>query len=555
MKKIITILVTSCLILSCSESFLDTQNVTKKDSQSFPLTQSDAEQVLVAAYRNILPGDPGGSVIMMSELMSDDRLGSGGTDDRFFQAVARYMKVEENMFSDLWSASYTGIYRSNFLLSSLEQIEFDSDAERNRIEGEAMFLRAYYYFDLARMFGTVPLVLDPSPQNNPKASAAELFGQIMSDFKNAIALLPSTSYNSIPRSMLGHATKWAAQGMAARAFLFYTGYYNQSSVTLPEGGEVTKQEVTGWIDDCVANSGHDLLPDFRNLWPYSFSPEYVYTKENELNWIREEGDNVEAVFVVKHSAVTSGARNLLNLFFGLRYQTDNHPDGYKHTFPFGQGWGVGSVNGNTYAQWPDYDLRKKASILNVNDPSEEVAYTFGMSNQIEETGFLQKKYIPINVYKLDGSGDIQSYGQQLYNTTYDFASENFQDEYVIRFSDILLMGAELGSSQAQAYLDRVRARVGLTPVPVTLDNIKAERRWELAFEGLRYFDLLRWHDENVLTQNRTNMDVINIGIPGKLSIAFRSETGGFVQIPQTQIELSEGILEQNPGWEGAGSQY
>lgn len=549
-NKILSVFLIACFITSCSESFLDTENLVGKDNQNFPKTQADAYQALAGTYRKLISGSvPETSLIFLSELMSDDRLGSGGTDDSKYQAIARYKIQGSNLYSDLWTHYYEGIYRANFLLSNLDQIEWgDNDDQRNIIVAETLFLRGYFYFDMARLFGTVPLVTDPSKQNNPKASVEELYGQIASDLKKAIELFPETPYQDIPTTSLGHANKWAAQALMARVFLFYTGYYQKDALpTRIEGevsGSISKQEVITWIDECIAKSGHDLIPDFRNLWPYSFSEEYTYTKNNKLSWIDETGDNVETVFAIKHSTTTSNARNILCLFFGLRYQDEG--EGYENTFPFGQGWGMGSVNTKTYDDWPNNDLRKKASILDVNDPAENIKYTYGCSSQIEETGYLQKKYIPINVF--DDKKDMVSMGQFLYGATYDFASNNFQDEYVIRFADVLLMAAELGSSKSQEYLDRVRTRVGLNSVPVTLDNIKAERRWEFAFEGIRYYDLLRWHDEDVLTANRQNISVFNGGEAAKLSISFRKETGGFLQIPESEISLSGGVLEQNPGW-------
>lgn len=555
-KNILSILLIACVITSCTESFLDTENLTGKDSQSFPKTPADASQVLTAAYRKIMSGEnPETSLLFLSELMSDDRLGSGGTDDSVYQAIARYKIKGSNLYSELWKQYYEGIYRVNFLLSALDQITWESEDQRNTIEAEALFLRGYFYFDMARLFGTVPLVTEPSPQNNPKASPEELFGQIGSDLKDAIALFPDTKYQSISVKRLGHANKWAAEALIARVYLFYTGYYQKDALPARVDGEVSgsisKQEVIAWVDDCIANSGHDLIPDFRNLWPYSFSQDYAYTKENKLNWIDETGLNVETVFAIKHSPTTWDGRNLLNLFFGLRYQDEGA--GYINTFPFGQGWGIGSVNPKTFIDWPNADIRKKASILNINDETENIQYTYGCSSHIEETGYLQKKYVPINVKKEDGS--MISLSEQLYGSNFDFASSNFQDEYVIRFADVLLMGAELGSSKSQEYLDRVRKRVGLPSVPVSLDNIKAERRWELAFEGIRYYDLLRWHDEDILTANRQNIDVYNGGVSGKVSISFRKETGGFLQIPESEISLSGGILEQNPGWTGNDINY
>jgi starch-binding outer membrane protein, SusD/RagB family len=129
---------------------------------------------------------------------------------------------------------------------------------------------------------------------------------------------------------------------------------------------------------------------------------------------------------------------------------------------------------------------------------------------------------------------------------------NMQDDILIRFADILLMAAELGGPNAASYFNRVHERAGLDPIgSPTLDDIKLERRLELAFEGLRYFDLLRWG----VTEAETAIEAANgltvqfIGEPGEYETDFRVETGGFLPIPQTEITLSEGILEQTPGWE------
>jgi hypothetical protein len=140
---------------------------------------------------------------------------------------------------------------------------------------------------------------------------------------------------------------------------------------------------------------------------------------------------------------------------------------------------------------------------------------------------------------------------ELYGGTIsDYQRNNTQDLILMRFADVLLMAAELGAPKAQEYLDKVRARVQLPSVPATLENIKAERRWELAFEGIRFFDLLRWHEERLLTENQRNMTIYltNAGATTTISIAYRPETQGFLQIPASEIELSKGVLTPNPGW-------
>jgi hypothetical protein len=545
MKKIFVLLATAILLSGCGEGFLDTENLTQKDSSIFPKTPADAEQMLPAIYRTLIEPMNPRTPFFVSEIMSDERFGAAGADDRFTRAIANFKVTDVNEYSVLWSNYYQGIFRANSLISSLDNITWANEGQRNRIEGEAYFMRAYYYFDLARLFGTVPLVLDLSAQNNPRSEASVLFAQIGADLKIAIEKMPATPYTPAwGGTNLGHATKWAAEGIMARAFLFYTGYYKQEQM-----GEITKAQVIAWVDDCVKNSGHDLLPDFHSLWPYSYSKDYPYTKENGLTYIGESGANIEAMFVHRHYGWDYTGRNLEQLFFGMRYQ-----DNYMACFPFGQGWGGGTVNPNTFAAWSASDLRRKASVLDAKDPSEGVTYQPGKENQMEDTYLFAKKYMPINVKvkAKNGSDSLVAYIKNMdlkyAFPTLDYMSENLQDYISLRFADVLLMGAELGSGQAQNYFDRVRARVKLPSVPVDLKNIKAERRWELAFEGIRYFDLLRWHDEKLITEHKTDVPVLNKGKEAKVNTKFRPETGGFLPIPLSQIELSGNVLVQTPGW-------
>ncbi len=129
-----------------------------------------------------------------------------------------------------------------------------------------------------------------------------------------------------------------------------------------------------------------------------------------------------------------------------------------------------------------------------------------------------------------------------------------QDIVLIRFADVRLMHSEL--TETVNGINLVRERVGLTAIgSYTLDALKAERRYELAFEGLRYYDLLRWAGKDNLNEVKTILEsqngvsIINNGVASvKSGVLFRPETGGFLQIPNSQVLLSDGVLEQNPGW-------
>ena len=597
MKKLIVFSLTMLMLAGCSNSFLDTTPLTQKTDANFYQTPADVTQALASAYfQQVSLGNNFGSMtsnnntasspFLVSELMSDDRFGGGGVNDPMAHAISKFRKYGEAMYEPFWANYYAGIYQVNTILKKIDQPKWDNETQKNTAEAEARFLRAYFYLDLARLFGQVPLITGTDPVNFPKAPADSIFALIGSDLKTAIEKFPSVRYDAGGVSNLGHANKWAAEGLMARAWLFYTGYYQKADMPLKEGGTITKTQVIDWIDDCVANSGHGLVSDFRNLWPYSqvdttytFFPsenggatvvQYGYAHKTpdgkKLSWIGEGLENNEAVYSLHYSTYGNYNghdglyySNQIDLFFGIRVQ-----DG----IPFAAGWGFGTVNPQLWdpAVWPDNDIRKRGSVINFNDLAGEglysgsqvfTGYTWNGGQNFHETGLYQKKYIGVNMFHANSANSataIESYSTILYGVTQNYQLDNTQNIMIIRFSDILLMGAELGGPNAQTYLDRVRGRVGLSSVPATLDNIKNERRWELAFEGIRWFDLLRWHDVETAMAKVKNIPVMNNGstsgfVPNATySKDYRPETKGFLQIPLNQIQLSNGVLTQNPGW-------
>ncbi|MCE5225518.1 MAG: RagB/SusD family nutrient uptake outer membrane protein, partial [Porphyromonadaceae bacterium] len=204
-------------------------------------------------------------------------------------------------------------------------------------------------------------------------------------------------------------------------------------------------------------------------------------------------------------------------------------------------------------------LRKRGSIININDSIGEgiSGYTWGGDKQMWETGCWQKKYMPINVVAPDGH--FYNYSCELNGTSEDVQLDNTQNIMIIRFAEVLLMGAELGSSHAQQYLDMVRNRVGLPSVPVTLANIQEERKHEFVFENIRYWDELRWGTLISDLQVGSEQTVVNAGVTATYSTATAinrfGKTKGFLPIPQQEISLSAGELDQNDGWNDADAVY
>ena len=258
--KYIIFAVATLLITGSCNDFLSTEDLTKKDNSNFPRTEKDASKSLTGCYamlRNMTDDNEGQNIFIVSEVLSDDRFGGGGPDDRYAQALDHLKKSSDNMFSDLWKINYKGIYRCNMLLESLPQISFNSQQSHDQVEGEARFLRAYFYFNLMKTFGHIPLIPTSQSGNEPQAEPEKVYAQIATDLRKAIDLLPDTKADVAPDTQLGHATRWAAEGMLARVFLFYTGYYQKEALPTIDGS-LSKADVAALLKDCIDHSGHKL---------------------------------------------------------------------------------------------------------------------------------------------------------------------------------------------------------------------------------------------------------------------------------------------------------
>ncbi|MCX2679276.1 RagB/SusD family nutrient uptake outer membrane protein [Galbibacter sp. EGI 63066] len=570
MKKLIYSITVAALILSvsCSEEFLETDNLYEKSLNNFYRTPDDIEEAMSGVYSALYTAGVHSDEAVAANLLSDMMLGGGGPDDRSAKNVDGFKDPEEDTYKDLWVETYNGINRCNAILEKVEEADFseffinEDEAETFKQEtiGEAYFMRGFFYYRAAKFFGGMPIIPTvDAPRDVPRASYSETFAQIAADFKTAIELLPSTPFPSIPTARYGHANKWVAQAYMARIFLFYTGYMTNiegqatSDLPLPEGGSINKSQVLAYLNDCINNSGYGLVDDFRNLWPYS----YVNTSAGEvvLPWAETEGlmwagqdgltptfgtGNNEFMFVQRYSTTNwdwgQQYNNRAPLFFGIR---DN-----PNLMPFGQGWGWGSVNPTLWNQWDDADLRKQGSILQQGDP-EQGTDAWELDKGDHETGLVNKKYITIKHDDPDGQDGVQGMFYFLYDmNNADMQLWAAQDYVYMRFADVLLMHSEI--SETSDGMNAVRNRAGLGAIGYSLEALKEERMHELAFEGLRWFDLVRWGDVEDAFGNQ--IDVRNSGVDATYSVQYRSETKGLVPVPESEIRLSNGVYEQNPGW-------
>lgn len=566
MKRIL-ILCLASIMLICCEDFLDTDNLTKKDTSNFPRSEADVDMLIAATYQAIVQVNPLVNPFFFSDLASDDRFGGGGMGDKGNRAIGRLKQTGENQYQGLWNAMYRAIFRANNILECMDIVPWSSQANRDAIEGEVLFLRAYAYLNLCRAYGTVPLLLSTEPMNLPRATPEELWAQIGSDFKGSIEKLPSIRYQSIDKGRLGHANKWVAEAMMARAWLFYTGYYQKESMPLVDGASIPKEQVVIWLKDIVDNSGHGLISNFWSLWPYSneaTSRDYTYMKNikatygDHITWIGETGDNIETIFAHKSSSLGNlygeGHATQIALYSSIRAWGQGDP---VKIFPLGLGWGGGTVNPQLWDEWlqdEPNDIRRKASILDVTDKGEIDGYDWGEDRQMEETGYWNKKYIAMNAKRQNSEGNTEyvNYSTILFNAPDDYRRNNTQDVVIIRYADVLLMLAEL--TKDVSYINQVRARVNLPALPTyTEEALRKERRYELCFEGIRYYDLLRWHIAGSQLNKKNGVPICNDGVWTTANLGDMeqriNETGGFFPIPANQVTLSGNILVQDPAWE------
>jgi starch-binding outer membrane protein, SusD/RagB family len=505
---------------SCDD-FLDLAPVDTRTEDNFYKTQADASEALIGVYdvlqwNTVIGFHPTPLVL---DILSDDSYSAGqpSSEPALLQMDRHQILTTNPEVQGLWKKHYIGIARANTLLQKMAGIDAPENFKKQTI-AEAKFLRAHFYLDLVRLFENVPLVLtpqSPSEYNQPQATPKAVYDQIAKDLTEAMADLPATMLST----NRGRATKWAAKALLARAYLFYKGVYNQD---LQAGGTaITGQVALQHLNDIITQSGHNLLPNYAD----------IFSKANEFS--------VESVWEIAYSDenpwydwgyIHGGEGNMQPQQQGPRIKNPAIEN-------YLAGWSTATPTLELFNAFASNDPRRDATIL---FETELVGGKANLNIGFQHTGMFSQKYTTAKEYAPAG-------GQLELNWGNNYRS--------VRFADVLLMASELmvmtGSGDAQAPLTRVRARVGLPAVAATLDNIYRERRVELALEGHRYWDLLRRGvtvANTAITVNRTTLPTGYEGAITDFNIQFNTTRKGFLPIPQSEVDLSAGVLKPNAGY-------
>ena len=443
--------------VSCSDEFLDTQFKGAVSEDNYYQNEDDAYHALIAVY-DIMKKQSGGfeNMIAMLNAGSDDHYAGGGnaSDGAGIQSFSNYSINPASLPGSFWNDFYQGIGRANVLLQKLPGISMDENVKA-RFTAETKALRAYYYFQLITQFRNIPLITEPLAidqyYNYPQASSRdEVYALIESDLTEAIPDLPMTIDVSTEAGRIGKA---AGQAILGKVYL----YQNK----MPQAAAILA-EVNG-TPGATSPYGNKLLDNYNDLWiiDNKFNSESIleanHTYQSNAGWGNWGSGSDEG--------------NTLNVMVGPRGYSASGAPAYE------TGWSFNPITVDL-AMALQGDPRFEATILDMNELVAD-----GLASYVpgyQDTGYFLKKFMPTHADITPGGGDV--------------VLNYRQNTYVIRLADTYLMEAEaLGGTgaRAQALLDAVRDRVGLDPVPVSLEAIWNERRLELAGEGHRWRDLVR----------------------------------------------------------------
>lgn len=495
-KSTIAIVAIMLVLVSCKKDFLELSPRGTTLEDNFYKNESEMMQGVISVYDVIQWGNSGGYIMKMPLLSAaSDDCWAGGSSASDQPSWVAYDNFNMNSFigpqGGLWSKSFSGINRANLILSKIDKSTVLSAGFKARAVAEVKFLRAYFYFDLVRWFGNVPLILKeltPSElYTQTQSTPAQIYAQIEKDLRDAIAGLPAT----ISAAEKGRISLGAAKAQLGKVLL-----YQNDNAKLTEAATLFED-----INRAGNPYGYSLMTNYADI----FNPANKFNSESVL-----EIPHSNAAAWGDWGWINGGEGNTAAQFIGM--------DTYVGDI-YASGWGFCPVTLDLVNVLKN-DPRFAATII---DGAALKAAGSTYNARYQNTDYFIKKYAPLKTYR----------------STVGTAELNWPiNEIEIRLADTYLMQAEAlirsngNAARAKDLLDAVRARVGLPSVPATLDNIYAERRLELATEGHRFFDLVR---------------------TGKAStvlgpLGFKPGKSEYLPIPQSEIDVTKGIIKQNPGY-------
>lgn len=479
------------------KKFLDKDLQATLTQDNFPVSASDALLATNACYSALREWNYNSGGYPILDIMSDDANKGSNTNDQLSN-LGPYnnfgITPSQDGLDRWWTALYKGIKYTNVVIDLVPDIDMDLDI-RSRYIAEAKFIRALLYFDLVRAWGGVQIVTTTEPPADlPKSTADDVYNLIISDLNDAISDLPLRS--EYAAKDVGRATKGAARTLLGKVYLYRHDY----------------------------ESAEPLLMSVINSGEYALESNFI--DANGVN-----GNNgIESIFEV-------GA-----LEFGSYYAGGNqyaNTQGVRGT-P-NRGWGFNRPSLDLRYSFEEGDPRLKGTIIDLGDTMDV--------GTPDEVVILGDGPTPDSVFDSHGNLiEVECYNRKVWVPGKNTITQWGHHRRLIRYADVLLMAAEVlnkngKTNDALNYLNQVRARArgnnnSILPDVTTTDQfllddkIFNERRYELALEGHRFWDIVR-----------TGRAKEVLG-----PLGFKENKNELLPIPQNEIDISQGTLTQNPGY-------
>lgn len=437
MKNIIIagILIGSSLFIGCSD-LLDKTPYGSVSEATFYKTQEDAVQAVNAVYDQLQQFSTYNAFLMHTDIWSDDcEKGGGGPGDspELQELHIHNIQTSNWICSSIWGSFYAGVFRANVAIEKIPEINISDDL-KNRLLGEAKFLRAFYYYNLVVRYGGVPLISSSSTDDLTtlsRESAQNIWNFIEKDLLEAVSSLP----DSYTGTDIGRATKGSARGLLGRAYLHLKEWQKAADV----------------YADVINSNSYHLLDNYAD------------------NFLNTGGDNLpESLFEVQYSTGTGDTGN------GFQRHGWIRPRDVPGLSWAGNGFCLPTKS--LVDAFEQGDVRRKATVMVDGDPVFDQIYSSSWSS----TGYNAMKYV---------------YGPGVLHVEADANYKVIRySEVLLGYAEAILNGANGKAPIAGLEaLNIVRKRAGLDGLSVlTFQSIVQERRVEFAMEGLRFFDLVRW---------------------------------------------------------------
>ncbi|MBN1598581.1 MAG: RagB/SusD family nutrient uptake outer membrane protein [Bacteroidales bacterium] len=495
------------LVSSCKKDDpVDDVNDNDDTTVYFEGTLEDALADLDSVYIYLLTKIYDGwcSPLLAANLMSGDAIKGGDSDGdqyKFLELQQFDADAGNEVCYSLWMKYYLGIYHTNKILFNTSVHDI---AGNEQMRGEALFFRAYFHFELLKLFKNIPVVNQYLPDHSYINTGLDLAGKcdlIVADLLQAAELLPLKS--SLSPEDLFRPSKGAAQALLGKLYLYMASdYFNL--------GSSYYTDALAQFDEVINSGEYALMDDFGD------------------NFIKTGEFEEESVFEISYYANESTSQDWTPASTGNIDCQFNGPKMLYGNSVYDEGWGFQRVKEELTDMFMNEDdaVRRSATVITLDEVLESGG-TYNFENDEilgYPTNFNNKTTTKITEQESSPS-DTYHYGT---------------NDRIIRYSDVLLMAAEanlkIGNDPlAQTYLNEVRGRVDLDPVSATgaalFTAIKTERRLELALEGHRFFDLVRWGDADEIFAEEGFTEGVNEILP----------------IPVSEL-IEHPELEQNPGY-------